>query len=74
MITLNIPISYLTLLRVIEDLPLKEKYKLSEILERDLLSEFEDYDNSHEVKNNIQLSMSEYKKGNFKTLAQLEKK
>lgn len=72
--TLNIPISYPTLLQVIADLPREEKYKLSEILEKDLLSEFDDYDKSPEVKQNIKLSMSEYKKGNFKTLAQLKKK
>lgn len=61
----NISIPLPLLQQAIDKLPFKEKYKLADKLEKDLLSEFDEYDNSNEVKERIKLSMEEYKKGKY---------
>ena len=69
---LNISIPMPLIIKAIENLPMKDKFKLADKLEENLLSEFDEYDNSIEVKKRIELSMNEYKAGNFKTLSQLK--
>ena len=72
--SVNISIPFPVLLKAIEALPKKQKSKLYEKLHKEMLDEFEDYDNSEDVKHRIAQSMDEYKNGKYKTLAELRSK
>lgn len=69
--SINISVSYPKLLNAINKLPMKTKYKLIDKLEKDLLSKFDEYDNSQEVREKIELSMSEYRNGEYKSLTEI---
>lgn len=68
MITVNIPISFDTLIEAIKSLNLQEQQKLLEILENQILTAEEEWENSNEIMAEVQSAKEAYQAGDYKTL------
>jgi hypothetical protein len=52
-------------------IPRKEKILIAESIEKDLLSEWDDYEESPEVKNKVKVAMEAYRSGNVVNLCDI---
>jgi hypothetical protein len=72
--TVSIDIEFDSLAEAIRLFSRDDKEKLAAILEKELLSEFDDYEEREDVKQRVAEAMNEYEKGDYVTLNDLTKK
>ncbi len=68
MTTVNIQISFDTLIKTIKSLNLQEQQKLLEILENQILTAEEEWENSPKIMAEVQSAKEAYQAGDYKTL------
>jgi hypothetical protein len=67
----ELTLPYSTIIKAISSFSHEEKCKLADTLETELLSEFDEYESSPELVNEINEARKEYKAGNYKTIRQI---